>query len=496
MVETADTRRLEGRGQGNPGPSRFAARPLGGAGLTIALVVLSGAIARFLFGTVLSDSSGAHGAAVATGLVTGVALLAQGIGGRGGLSVLARFGALIAGGALSVLSPVILQLNQHSDAPAGSVVAFWTVLIPAMLLLVLGARGGWRTRLWSLAIALIAVTGGAGVLANWERPSSFTLLNRYVAEQLALGGASFLWVASVLALTWIARGSSSRPMLLWAGIGAIGASAGALAVSGGSTIVELGDPVVWLYAAGFSAVSLATVWWLGRGDASAPFTGLALVPTALTFMVFVESATGTLGPEPILRVPVMWGSLTALAAAALAMQRAGRGIGASPADAGARPATSFALGVAACAAIGMLTPALDVEVQGRLADFSRFAAQFEMRGFESVGGWLAVGIALLALAVAGSNLQRRVAAASLVLGMLVAATWYFVGATPLHTWVSWIPPDVQQDYGTEFATISFTPLARTWQLAAVLLSVLSLAWSAFARRIADPSVRLEERDVS
>jgi len=61
-----------------------------------------------------------------------------------------------------------------------------------------------------------------------------------------------------------------------------------------------------------------------------------------------------------------------------------------------------------------------------------------------------------------------------VVGLVGAGAWWIVGRTPLHTWVTWIPPDVQQDYGTEYASIVFEPLTVAWQTVAVGVAVAVL----------------------
>jgi hypothetical protein len=97
-----------------------------------------------------------------------------------------------------------------------------------------------------------------------------------------------------------------------------------------------------------------------------------------------------------------------------------------------------------------------------------------MAGFEVLGGWIALGIAVTAVALAAAGRQRlRDLPPLLALGAAAVPAWLSLRFIPLHTWVSWIPPEVQQDYGTEYASIVFTEVQVPWQVASVALSVLA-----------------------
>lgn len=490
-------RRLEGRGQVEPGPSRFAIPHTALTAAIVTLVALASAVSRFLFGTVLSDAADVGGVVVVTGLITAGMFLVWGSGGWASVSPRFRILATGAGAVLALGVPILLQVNQHSDAPSGTVVVFWTAVVPGTLVLIAGSRRGWRSALWSLALALIAASGAAGVLANWERPSSFTLLNRYVTEQIGLGIAAVIWVAALFLVAWIGRRGAERHVFTWVGVGAVVGSVLALFLDGGSGWSRFGDPAVLMYGASFALLTFVVAWWLVRGDASAVFAGLILVPSALSLLVLVEAAVGSLGPEPILRTPVLWASVVVAAVVSLTFLRAPITLSAaSPGTVKSTIGFWLALGALACAAVGLLTPALNVEVQGRLADFSRFGVEFQMRGFETVGGWLALGVALVAVALVISRSGRGMFSLCAVLVVIVLAAWLVVGASPLHTWMAWIPADVQQDYGTEFASIVFRRLARPWQLAGVSLALVTCVWSLIVHKVTNPLATVKERDVS
>lgn len=497
MVETADIRRLEGRGQVEPGPSRFAVPHATFTTVAVTLVMLASAVSRFLFGTVLSDTADVGGSVVVAGVATAGMFLVWGAGGGERVSLRMRVLAVGAGAVLALGVPLLLQVNQHSDAPSGTVVVFWTTVVPGALVFIAGSRRGWRSLVWSASLALVAASGAAGVLANWERPSSFTLLNRYVTEQAGLGVAAAMWVAALFLIARLGHKGAERGVFTWVGIGALGGSVLALVLTDGSGWMRFGDPAVLMYGASFALLTFVAAWWLQRGDASIPFAGLILVPTALSLLVLVEAAVGSLGPEPILRTPVLWASVVVVAVVTLASRPVPGTLSvASTGSVASIGGRWLALSALACAAVGLLAPALDVAVQGRLADFSGFGVEFQMRGFETVGGWLAFGVSLLAVALVNSRPGRGTFSLCVALMAIVLAAWFVVGASPLHTWVAWIPADVQQDYGTEFASIVFNKLARVWQLAGMVLAFVMCVWTLVVHRVTSSLATVKGRDVS
>ena len=474
---TARAGLVVGRGQVNPDPSHFPKRLRGGSSLAILVVMTVAAVSRFVFGTLLADSGDPVVTTAATALSTAIALVLAGSSSSAGASWKARHLASGTLGALvAAVVPYLWISHQHSDAPSGTLVLFWSAVVPGALLLVAGARARMRVRAVLGALSLAAVMGGAGVLGNWERPSSFSLLARHVPQQLWIGTASLMWVAGLVALAWLARSGSWHETAKWAGAGALVAGVASL-VAGGDPLgsaAALLDPTVGAFALSSAVVTVAALLLAFRGPVTPAASGLLLAPSALSLLVLVEAAVGVLGPEPILRTPVMWSSALVLAAHIAAYFAEEPHVAAFRSHALRAVLAAAGALAAVAAAAGLLAPALGVEVQGRMADASRFAAEFSMRGFETVGGWSALAVTALALAVALWRPGRRAAVSSAVVGLVGAGAWWIVGRTPLHTWVTWIPPDVQQDYGTEYASIVFEPLTVAWQTVAVGVAVAVL----------------------
>ena len=77
-------------------------------------------------------------------------------------------------------------------------------------------------------------------------------------------------------------------------------------------------------------------------------------------------------------------------------------------------------------------------------DGQTFDARFVLRGAEAVGPWPALGIALGAAAVARYSSAIETRAAALFVAI---AAWPLVAWTPLHTLTTFIPSEVEVDFG-------------------------------------------------
>jgi len=378
--------------------------------------------------------------------------------------------------------PWLVFMNRSSDAPPGAVVAFWTTAFVGAVLVAAASlnRSGARTR---VPAALILLSAGAGVLANWERPSSFSLLVRYTGPQIAMLTAGLVWVVLILLLAGRVRDIGWPAMVIPVSVGSLmgGAVVFALNPAASSSATS---PIVLLAAGAFAVLHLI-VLSLGPGrGAIVSGTAIAAAPAAITLLAILEAAVGMLGPRPLLIAPVA--AASALGAASIWLLLDERE---SPRVAPSHPALILlAMGGLVLATVGMAAPALGVAVKGGLSDGQAFAVEFSMAGYETVAGWIAVSAVLLTVAAVidrtGYGRLLLVAATSVV--ALIA--WVFLRPMPLHTWVSWIPPEVQQDYGTEFASIVFSPLGSIWQPVGLIIAVLTAVGAAIlARRAAVPA---------
>jgi hypothetical protein len=107
-----------------------------------------------------------------------------------------------------------------------------------------------------------------------------------------------------------------------------------------------------------------------------------------------------------------------------------------------------------------------------------------MRGYETVGGWIVLSLALVVLAMSLKPTAATVLRGSFALGAGLLG-WWILRFIPLHTWISWIPPEVQQDYGSEYASIVFAPIQAWWQVAALIVAGAGasiLLWNLYGTR--------------
>jgi hypothetical protein len=366
-------------------------------------------------------------------------------------------------------APLLVASNRYSDAPSGSEVLFLITAGWGLLLAVASLRPGDPV-LARIAGAIVAAAGVAGVVANWERPSSFSLFVRYRAEEAAILAAGVLWVALWRLLDRARREGRLTAAAASAAAGGL-AAAVALAVSRWQAAAlghAVGQLLWWLIVAASAALALSASSALRHGGVPLVAASWFTPAVLLTAFTVVEQTVKPFGIQPILLVPAVAGAVAVLAGAALVSD----GAQSSSRGAGSRRASLAAVVALIASLVSLALPALEASVVATRADSSRFQASFTLLGLETVGGWLAVGLAVAALAVARSHDRRPRAWAPLV-AVLVA--WPFVWSTPLHTLSSAIPWEIQVDYGSEFATIAFRPLFAPGMLVAVGGVALAIA---------------------
>jgi hypothetical protein len=142
----------------------------------------------------------------------------------------------------------------------------------------------------------------------------------------------------------------------------------------------------------------------------------------------------------------------------------------------------------ACGLVSLATPAMTAYVHGLRADGSSFDATFALFGYEVAGPWIAATLALLGLGLVLERLRDRAQERLRLSAIVVASAGFFgAAATPLRTLNSFVPSEVQVDYGSEFARIGFEGGPSAWALAAVAcaLAAAALAVASARRRVAD-----------
>jgi hypothetical protein len=365
------------------------------------------------------------------------------------------------------LPSLIIASNRFSDAPPGTELIFFAGVLWGAMPVLLGAarllRGGrWRGSLTALCGALAAVTGAAGVLANWERPSSFSPLVRYATEEgwMLVAGACFLAGALLLARLALRHGSA-RPMLVSGAAGAASGVVAYLATDAARLAYALPDRMaviaLWAAAAGIAWLLLADALRLRRDIAAG--ASMMLAPSLVSLLIFVERLVGVSGPNPLVWVGIAGG--TALAVAATSTLARADVVD----DAPKHPATwlLWAGGaLALAAAAGFILPTIAAEVTANRGGTALEAA-WSLLGWETVSGWVALSCAALLVAAAVDGARWPAAA-----GLLAPAAYVALITTPYHVLTPGLASEVQVDFGTEYASIVFRALTVWPALLAVV----------------------------
>jgi hypothetical protein len=387
-----------------------------------------------------------------------------------------------AGGLLAVAgAPALIAAMRMTDAPAGSIVVFWVSGGWAAVAALGAAAVALRERRvlvagWSVAGALLAVAGVAGVVADWERPSSFSPLVRFGPQELGMLLGGVLLLAGGLLLVRVASSSGMDGTLLWA-------SASGFLVSlvwwvasgvpyGWSALVEHSVEVVLAAV----AWGLVCALWPATLRAFGPAAGaaaLSVTPVLLSALILLEQFVGVAGPQPLVVPGVLAGSLLVVAGVCALAHAHGAQASATP-----RTLMLASAAPALLALVGLLLPAIavraDVTVTGGV-----FAGSWTMNGAESVAGWAAVALAVLVIvAVVDARPGWPVAAT-----LAASAAWLWLLDVPTHVWNPALAPGIQQYYGTEYGSIGFTALPNAAMTGAVILGAVTMVAIMAMRRM-------------
>jgi hypothetical protein len=387
----------------------------------------------------------------------------------------------IAGGTLSgLVAPALVASNRMTDAPSGSVTVWWISAGWAAIAVTGAAALLWRrsrrAALSALAGGLAVLAGAAGVLANWERPSSFSPLVKYPAQEVwMLAGGAALVCGGLLLVKASRSGRMAGALVVGTAAAALAAVAWFVGSDPGAGVRALAERPLELTvsAVAWGAVMLAWPNVVRDEGLAIGAAGLALAPLMLSALTLVEQVVGVAGPQPLMLEGVTAGSLLLIAGVVRLVRADADTPGRSHRALFARAAVVMP---AALAVAGLALPALRVDVTAERARDS-FVASWTLAGMEAVAGWAALALALLLIAAALDAAPRWPAAA----GLLACASWPALLSTPTHVLNRWLPPDVQQYYGTEYATLSFTVVRNYPLLLAVAATAAGLLYLVFVR---------------
>ncbi|MFZ3062490.1 MAG: DMT family transporter [Actinomycetota bacterium] len=227
------------------------------------------------------------------------------------LDIIFFFLASLSGVTLSYLLPVIKRLGL---APGGSDTVFLMNLAPVFLVLLLFAFRGEKVSLGKVAGTAAAVLGMIAIVANWERPSSFSLFSRFAFEESlillsAIAFAIFAFAGKKLIEKYTP--STSAALTVW--LGTILLFPLALRIDGPAALARIPSQA-WIIILILGTVSSALAILLfydalARVEASKAASFLFLTPIFITLMIKLESTFGLLLPSPLFVDQIIVGSI-------------------------------------------------------------------------------------------------------------------------------------------------------------------------------------------
>lgn len=398
-------------------------------------------------------------------------------------------GALVAVGALGVGAAAWLEVAYRGTfAPGGGVAAFMLATVPAWaaaISLVRREPGAGRT----LLAAAFVLVANAMILANWERPSTFSPFVLFPRAEVALLLAAAAWAVGGIEAE---RRLADVSPIGRAAVAGLGAAWLLLLLPTAGPVVATRGSMEWPLLASVAFVSggaLLVTWHeaIGRWGARSAAFACGLAPAVMSAYGYIEATAGyQRGPTPLILAPVLAGSAVALAATLTVWPSDDRApLEASAADGGSstRGFSRLALGArvvlalaAAGALLGLALPSLSSSVESKLAHLP-FQATWQTPGVGTIGGWLA---ALTVLAAwLGPVRGRRAWIWAALIATCGIAVWAG-GFSPWVAWHTWIPAEVRAALGSPYAFLEEHPVSNPGMLVAPWLALA--AW-ALRRRV-------------
>ncbi len=459
---------------------------------------LVGAAATFVITTVLMEGlpdALILGASLGVALV--VVLIAEGLVPMRSLWAQSRSElvlAVVAGATAFWAAPLIALAQRSSDAPSGSEVLFFTTVAWGALCVALAFFAHKpRTALSGIAGAVGALAGSAALLANWERPSSFSPFIKFPVPELVMLAAGAAFAVASISLRVVALRIGARRTVALAVIGAaVPALLWALpAVAGQSTSLERAWP--GLIALGLAVAVFAMGWVrsVGAQGVARASTALLVAPVAVSALTLLEKATASFGPDPVSWAGALSGAAAVLASAAAVWFAQAPSRSVDKIGRGRRNLAAIAIAIASVAFVGssvaLFLPAIRATAEGRGTGEAFFSGTWLQPGYASAGGWLVFAACALALTAALALPERSTGAvvSAGIASLACAAAYPMLTAVTLQTWSSFVPAEVQQAYGTEYAALVLEPVAAPVALVSCVVgaaaAVFSIALALLAR---------------
>ncbi|MCL5292834.1 MAG: DMT family transporter [Actinobacteria bacterium] len=399
--------------------------------------------------------------------IAGFALVAVMVGGRPrkkpGRTEMIQLGLA---GAIGMAAFLLFQVVfRYSNAPSASDIAFITGLSPLFVLPLALFWKKERVGLRQVIGMAVAMLGMVAVLGNWEKPSSLWLFTRFFKEEAVLLLSAVAWAAVTMigrrlsksidpaTQSYYMLGFASVPLVLYA------------LTSGGLSAllkIDLSNLLALLFL-GVFGTGLALYFWLkalSEVESHRASSVLLLTPLLLSLYLLVDRKIAAL---PIDLPAVIFGLILIAVgfAAAISMPEREPNV----ADVGGLTLSGpLAQLLAILASVGLLSaiaslalPIRENFVAGFLDSGKPYKAAWSTFGYAVIGSYLLLFVSVYLLVSSIRFLRGRLAAGSLfVAGMLsvpVVLGSFVVAGTPFSAWYTWMPVEVQQAFGTEYAKL-------------------------------------------
>jgi len=468
------------------------------APLCVAMIIAGSAV-WFVVSTILVGEV-PDSVMLAVSLVVALAFLSAFVGTpvRERLSVTSRTEALVAGaaGILAWYAAPMLVLSQRAtDAPSGTETLFFTTAGTVLVVSIVAyAFRAERPTLTQYSGVALSVLGSAALLGNWERPSSFSPFLKFPMQEALILAAGALLALGLILGRRSARAFGLRSSL-WVGMAAATAVALVVALPDARAAFDAYTrlwPQLLLTGVALSTLATGFVGLSAQHGLVRSTAWLVVTPIALTGLTAIERLTGVFGPVPIVWAGAVGGSVLGLLGLLVIQATGSRspqaaeevygsdGIAAPPGPRATSTWGALTLGAIATGVslVALFLPAFSASVVGTTEAGASFEAAWDYAGVETVAGWLPLVVALIALSSV-MDLDRRIgeqaALTAAVSGLLAAALYPLVVTTPLHTWTRWIPAEIQQAYGTEYARLTLEVAPHIVRYAGLALSGLACA---------------------
>ncbi|MBI5231484.1 MAG: hypothetical protein HY876_04880, partial [Coriobacteriales bacterium] len=200
-------------------------------------------------------------------------------------------------------APLLVLVCRLTDAPSGSESLFFTTAVWSVLA-VAASRAVFRDTSWTQAAgSLLALLGAAAVVANWERPSSFSPFVKFPLLEAGMVAAGVLFAAGSVLLYRASRSSGTRVTMSVAWTSALVVSLGAVVVTGNTgaffTVPNFVLPQILLAVLSTAAFGVAWIFALDRVGVARASAGLFVPTLVLMGVAATEGVTHAYGANPI-----------------------------------------------------------------------------------------------------------------------------------------------------------------------------------------------------